>query len=150
MAVQSLSWVTIGVDCDSKAHGVAVYRGHSLVELLMMTTPQLIERFAHLENVLFSIEDTMANEFIYTRNKHKSKEAQSKIAMYVGRNQQASVELVRWLDHVGVRYRLIPPQTGNWANNEEQFKRLTGWSGRSNPDTRSASFMGFLALGDKR
>lgn len=144
--------ITIGVDCDSKAHGVAVYQGHKLVELSCLTTPEVVERFAQDEGVYFAIEDTTANKMVYARNEHVSKSAQSNIAMKVGQNQQACIELVRWLAYYGAAYRLIPPTSGNWASvkMKTQFERITGWKGSSNKDTRSAAFFGFLALGDKR
>lgn len=86
----------------------------------------------------------MANQFVYTRNEKASKAAQSKVAMHIGRCQQVQVELMRWLDHMGIAYRLHKPQRGNWSKDKTTFERVTGWSGKSNEDTRSAAYFGFL------
>lgn len=142
--------VVIGVDPDSTAHGVAIYRTGSLEELKtldLMGIWSLISMEAYGGTLpLFSIENVMANQFVYARNQHWNKAAQSKIAMHIGRCQQAQVELMRMLDHLAIPYVLHKPVNGNWAKNKAQFERATGWSGRSNEDTRSAAYFGHLAL----
>ncbi|NKI17420.1 hypothetical protein HCU74_08320 [Spongiibacter sp. KMU-166] len=110
----------------------------------MATAIEVVERLE--PGMLFSIEDVMVNTFVYKRNRHASSAAQSKIAMQVGRVQQAQEELVRLLNHYGAKVVLQPPQRGNWAKNKRLFEQATGWTGRSNDDTRSAAFFGWLAL----
>lgn len=142
--------VVIGVDPDSKAFGVAEYRNGVLESLLMLELLAVVEKglFARQLGceVLFSIENVMANQFVYTRNRKASKAAESKVAMSIGRCQQAQVELQRMLDHYEIPYVLHRPQAGNWADKRELFQKITGWTGNSNPDTRSAAYFGFLAL----
>ena len=146
----SHSTITIGIDPDSKAHGAAVYRDGVLSELGMMTLMDVMTSINSEENsttpLLFSIEDVMANQFVYARNQHSSKAAQSTIAMRTGRCQQAQVELMRLLDCLQIDYELHKPTKNNWANNKPMFERATGWTKRSNEDTRSAAYFGYLAL----
>jgi len=146
--------IVIGVDPDSDRHGVAFYEGGVLKDLQMMDTPVLIGYITRRqcimdqvrESILLSIENVKVNQFVYSRNKQSSKAAESKIAMYIGRNQQAQIELEKWLAHYDIPYVLHPPQKGNWAKNKAQFEKVTGWQDKSNEDTRSAAFFGYLAI----
>src|SRR5690606_36446662 len=141
---------TIGVDPDSERFGIAAYFAGNLK---VCATATIVEIFTqHLPewlkfgDVQFSIENVMVNQFVYARNRKGSTANQSKIAMHIGRCQQAQVALMRWLDHYGIPYVLHKPQKGNWADNKAQFEKVTGWTGRSNPDTRSAVYFGYLSL----
>lgn len=138
--------IVIGVDPDSKKHGIAIYKDGKLVELNEWGIVELIENSHTLRgNVLFSIEDVASQNFVYARNVN-SKAVQSNIAMKVGRCQQSQIEFQRMLDHLGFKYVLHKPQKGNWAKNKANFERITGWTKRSNEDTRSAAYFGFLAI----
>ena len=55
-------------------------------------------------------------------------------------------EIMRELDSRGIPYELHKPSGGNWADNKVRFERVTGWKGRSNPETRSAAYFGYLAV----
>jgi len=118
-----------------------------LYALESQTTPQLIEQWkreAGKYPVLFSMENVLKQNFVYARNAKQSKAAHAKVALSVGRCQQAQFELMQWLDHLQIPYVLHPPQAGNWAKNKPFFEKATGWTGRSNADTRSAAYFGFL------
>lgn len=140
----------IGIDPDSEAHGFALYKDGRLVEMERKTTIQIVDMLIGYDetgdNVLFSIEDVMRNQFIYGRNEQKNKFMQGKVGMHVGRCQQAQVELIRWLEYYGIPYQLHKPQRGNWAKNKDLFEKVTGWSLRSNEDCRSAAYFGMLAV----
>ena len=141
--------IVLGCDPDSEAHGIAIYRDGKLEQLEKWNISDLITFLAgsdDLDNLLFSIEDVMRNQFVYARNRHSSKSAQSKIAMHIGRCQQSQVELERVLTHFGVKYELHSPSRKNWHNDKALFERVTGWSKRSNDDNRSAAYFGFLAI----
>ena len=145
--------IVLGCDPDSEAHGIAIYRDGKLEQLEKWNISDLITFLAgsdDLDNLLFSIEDVMRNQFVYARNRHSSKSAQSKIAMHIGRCQQSQVEFQRVLGHFGVRFVLYPPSKGNWAKNKPLFEKATGWTARSNEDGRSASYFGYLALADRQ
>lgn len=140
--------IVIGVDPDADRHGVATYVDGNLTELKMLNCVELMDEISHLGDMaLVSIEDVMANKFVYSRNRGGSKSVQSKIAMQIGQCQQAQKELMQWLEWYEIPYVLHKPQKGNWAKDRAQFEKVTGWMGRSNGDTRAAAFFGYLALG---
>lgn len=137
----------IGIDPDSKAHGVAVYKGGKLVNLYEANNVGLVERIKNdCNHMVFSIEDVCANKFVYGRNNKGGKSLVSNIAMKVGRCQQAQLELMNWLDYLKITYVLHKPQKSNWAKNKAQFEKVTGWNKRSNEDTRSAAYFGYLEV----
>ena len=143
---------TIGIDPDSEKHGVAIYVDGKLETIDSLGEVEIVQMVNDLrcnvtQDIVFGIEDVMANQFIYRANQKSSKAAQSRVGISVGRCQQAQVSLMRWLDHLDVEYRLFKPQRGNWAEKKAHFERVTGWTARSNKDTRSAAFFGYLALG---
>lgn len=152
----SVPKIIVGIDPDADKHGFAVYKQENqraalcelaqknLMEIMDFISPFLKTQTHH--TLLFSIEDVMVNQFVYKRNTHESKAAQSKIAMNTGRCQQSQVELTRLLDYVGIEYVLHPPQKDNWADNEKLFMLATSWKGSSNADKRSAAYFGYLAI----
>ena len=138
--------IVVGIDPDSHRHGVAFYEDGKLKRLHCMDRVQIIEEIRFCADVLISIEDVLQNNFIYRANVKSSKSAQSKVGIHIGRCQQAQTELMRDLDYYNIPYVLHKPQKGNWAKDKNQFEKVTGWSGRSNSDTRSAAFFGYLGL----
>lgn len=139
--------IVVGIDPDAKASGVAVFYNGELLKLKSCTTVEIVNELKNkASDVLVSIEDVMANQFVYSRNQKASKAAQSKVAMHIGRCQQVQVEIMQWLDAMGVPYKLHKPQRGNWAKDKSRFEKITGWKGRSNEDTRSAAYFGFLEV----
>lgn len=145
--------VVFGCDPDSEAHGIAKYVDGKLFSLMQLNLSEIIHLALHHKecghDVVFSIEDVQSNKFVYARNEHKSKAAQSSIAMRVGRCQQAQVEMQRMLDHHRIPYSLFPPCRSNWADNKPFFERVTGWKGQSNSDTRSAAYFGMLKVQER-
>lgn len=150
----------IGIDPDSKAHGVAIYENKKLVELCNLQLMDIVTRFLIPATCcLFSVENVIANKPIFSNKTQKTKNAQGRVGQNVGQCKQSQIELVRALDYYDANYILINPQRGNWgtsksanetATKTKTFKKATGWDGRSNSDTRSAAFFGFLALSANR
>ena len=103
----------IGIDPDTQAHGVARYHNGVLVELKNLALFPLLDYIDGLNDVYLSIENVLANEFVYSRNESDKKKVQSKVAMHVGRCQQSQVELMRALDHFHYTYEIHKPQAGN-------------------------------------
>ena len=139
--------VIVGVDPDSNAHGIAIYIDGKLVSLhewQLMDIHCYVLQLGVVDELFFSIENVLANTFIYERNEKDTKRIQSKVGIAVGRCQQAQMELMRLLDYHGVPYQTFKPMRGNWAADKKMFERITGWTGRSNADTRSAAFFGYL------
>lgn len=140
--------IVFGVDPDSAKHGVAIYTNGRLEDLLSLSLFEIYDRVNELKDhdILFSIEDVCANNFVYARNVQQTKGAMAKVGMGIGKCQQSQVELMRMLDYLGIRHIQYPPTKSNWAKNKAMFQKLTGWNGRSNEDTRSAAYFGFLGL----
>lgn len=140
--------ITIGIDPDAEKHGVAIFEGVKLIDLKMWQITDVIKFIESNKEkeIQFSIEDVMANKFIYARNEKQNKTVQSKIAMSIGRCQQSQVELMRILEHYGIKYKCWKPTSSNWAKNKKQFERITGWVKSSNEDNRSGAYFGFLMV----
>jgi hypothetical protein len=147
----------VGIDPDVERHGFALYTDGNLVECTTKTTIETVLFASEMRgsfagvmrgSVLFSIENVMANSFVYSRNQKSTKQAECKVALSIGRNQQAQAELQKWLDYYSIPYVLHKPQAGNWKTDKEAFEKITGWTGRSNDDSRSAAFFGYKALVD--
>lgn len=133
----------IGIDPDSKAHGVAIYKNGKLVELKTMTLMQLYECVNHsIDEEEIHIEDVCSNNASF-HGKGQSVRVQKDIGRRIGMVQQAQTELVRMLESLGVPYKLHKPSK-QWKKDKTHFEQVTGWRGRSNEDTRSAAYFGFL------
>lgn len=142
-----MAQMIVGVDPDSQKSGVAIYLDGKLESLRLMSTVEIVTEILQASpDVMFSIENVLANNMLYARNRHGSTSVQNKIALSVGRCQNAQFELMQWLDHYKTPYVLHAPQKGNWADNKPLFEKVTGWKGQSNADTRSASYFGYLGL----
>ena len=147
--------VTIGVDPDSRLHGVAVYEFGKLIALHCITRNELVDLICTYENPIVSIENVLLSNAVHSNKKTKSGSVNSAIARKIGCNQQAQYELMCVLDRKGIGYMLQKPAS-SWKGDrgtklqreaqKKQFKLVTGWDGKSNSDTRSAAYMGFLAL----
>lgn len=147
--MKSSEYFVVGIDPDSKQHGVAIYQGVKLASLHMLATPYLVEKLLEVREqgiMRVIIEHTDANKFIYARNETGNAKVRTKKGMGVGKNQQAQCEVCGWLDYHNIEYKLVKPSRDNWAEDKARFNRITGWKGTSNKDTRSAAFFGFLGL----
>jgi len=141
----------IGIDPDSSAHGVAIYEDGKLKELNQWALPEIITFLTQIQSkddCLFSIEDMKAKKCVYKQHSAKKVRPQGEIGRRLGMCQQSQIELERMLTTLEIPFKLIKPQSGNWADTKlkSQFEKLTGWNKRSNADTRSAAFFGYLAL----
>lgn len=140
----------VGIDPDSDKHALAFFENGKLIELKSMDLMAIVN-YAWPKDTLFSIEHVNKNKFVYARNIQEKQKLQDRVAMGVGKCQQAQVELCRALAFLGFGYQLVAPQRGNWAKDKKRFEMITGWKGRSNEDTRSAAYFGFLlANGGKK
>lgn len=143
--------ILIGIDPDSKAHGVAIYVNGKLENLHMWTTPEIVAYlYDKREHVRFAIEDVKRNNSVWKKKGVKNFKANTEVGRSLGLVQQSQVELERWLDVMQIPYECIKPQRGNWAKLKGPFEKATGWAGRSNADTRSAAFIGMLGLRRKK
>ncbi len=145
-----MSKLIIGVDPDSKAHGVAIYHDKKLVKLECLTLMQiheLLHKDYWNENVIFAIENVAAKKTTFNKTFVSNPRANTRVSNSVGMCQQAQIELERMLDYLGFRY-IHCSISNNWKSQagKKQFEIATGWKGRSNEDTRSAAWMGYKLL----
>jgi len=140
--------VVIGCDPDSKAHGVAVYMDGRLIELRsfeLLELQQYIEQDCcgsnsielHIENVCG------VSAAFNARDRKTNLNVKLKIAQHIGMCKQAQVEVERMAEANGVK--VVKHKISKmWKKDKAQFEKVTGWSGHSNEDTRSASWFGYL------
>ena len=143
-----MSKVIIGIDPDSKAHGVAIYNDGKLIELFSMPLPELvnlIDKTSIYKSASWSIENVCGMGAVFQQRQTKNKNVNSSMAKRIGMCQQAQTELQRFLDFYGVEYKLHKISK-TWKKDKKQFELVTGWKGRSNEDTRSAAYFGWLGL----
>ena len=145
-----MSKIIIGIDPDSKAHGVAVYNNGELTILksmpLMELSFELRSYNMPLGSVEVHIEDVCATSAAFNARDRKTNiNVKLKMAQHIGMCKQAQVELERvceWYKIKVVHHKI----SKMWKKDKSQFEKVTGWTGRSNEDTRSAAYFGFLGL----
>ena len=141
--------IVIGVDPDSDKHGVAVYADGNLCDLVSLSRVDLIKiGLKYRErgfDVIFSIEDVMANQSTWRAGGAASKAVAAKMGHGIGRLYQALHELIMDIKSNNFEYRL-KKVSSSWkdASGKRIFESVTGWDGRSNEDTRSAAYFGWL------
>lgn len=146
-----MSKMIIGVDPDSSKSGFAVYYNGKLVELVcyslidiyhfikceLTDTSQEIE--LHIENVK-GVSGIFAQ-----RTAGKNKAVALKMAQHVGMCKQVQTEIERIAESLNVKV-VHHKASKVWKKEKDQFEKITGWTGRSNEDSRSAAYFGFLGL----
>lgn len=152
-----MSKIIIGIDPDSSKHGVAVYYDGKLEELhslTLMGLHQLIEdNLIDIANDLnfdieVHIEDVKANNAVFMKPQKMTQKllAEAKArGRTLGMCQQSQTEVERLIDTWDIK--VIKHKISKmWKKDKAQFDKVTGWTGRSNEDTRSAAYFGFLGL----
>jgi len=146
-----MSKIVIGVDPDSDKHGVAEYWDGKLVNLYsmrLMDLRDLLEDIKPRDSIEIHIEDVcgISNSGFHVRAKDplpvKLKKAEN-----VGMCKQAQREVEYLAEYLGIKL-IKHPISKRWKSQQEkiQFEKVTGWTGRSNEDTRSGAYMGYLGL----
>jgi len=147
--------IVVGVDPDSKAHGIAIYENEKLTELQCMTIFDIYDLICDLrskydnDEILFSIEDVKANNAVFMKQKpyYSGKDlAEVKArSRKLGMVQQSQTELERMLSHIGIKF-INHKISKAWKKEKALFEKINGWTGRSNEDTRSAAYFGWLGI----
>lgn len=89
------------------------------------------------------LEDVEAIKATFMR-KGQNPAAMRKIAQNVGQVKQTARLIKEMADYFGVDIVMVKPLGGlakSAKKNADLFKRLTGWEGRSNEDTRDAAML---------
>lgn len=143
--------IIIGIDPDSDKHGVAIYVDGELKKLSSYTIMNFIIWLNHRDmdhgrNVEIHIEDVCANSAVY-RNKGNVN-IQQRLARDLGKCQQSQIELERVFKHFDIpviKHKI----SKNWKDSKTGkvlLERHTGWTGKSNEDTRSGAWFGYLGV----
>ena len=140
----------IGCDPDVDGKGFAIYEdgflvalnAYSMIELVQITQSAIDIKV----KVELHIEDVNGNKSSsFNHNAKQSKQVQNKISESVGRCKQMQLEVEKIAEHFDIKI-VRYPVSSQWKNaaGKKEFERLTGWKGRSNEDTRSAAYFGYL------
>lgn len=140
-----MSKITIGIDPDSKAHGVAVYIDGKLIALSSMELFSLYEcieqDYQCLGDVEIHIENVCGNNSVFRQVGNKN--VQQSMGRRLGMCQQSQIEVERMAEVIEVK--VVKHKISKmWKKDKAQFEKVTGWGGRSNEDTRSAAYFGWL------
>jgi len=141
--------IIIGIDPDSKAHGVAVYIDGRLDRLECLTLYWLIDVLDFYNNtdndIEIHIEDVCAMSAVFRQRQGSNQSINMKMSSSIGKCQQSQIELERFIHHRAIK--VVKHKISKmWKKERKQFEKLTGWIGQSNEDTRSAAYFGFLGL----
>jgi len=139
----------IGIDPDSNRHGVAEYWDGELVNLhsmRLMDLRDLLEDIKPRNEIEIHIEDVCAKKATW-HAKDKTAAVKATADQRVGMCKQAQREVEYLAEYLGIKI-VKHTISKRWKSQREktQFEKVTGWTGRSNEDTRSAAYFGFLGL----
>lgn len=145
-----MSKIIIGIDPDSKAHGVAVYMDGKLTGLNCLTLVDIVKMIPQWQEldkgVEFHIEDVNGVSSAFgARDRKTNINVKLKMAQHIGMCKQSQIELERFL----ASFLIFPIKhkiSKMWKKDKAQFELVTGWNGRSNEDTRSAAYFGWLGV----
>jgi len=138
--------IIVGISPGVGSHSVAVYECGELIDSTNLQIIGIIERFAGVE-VLFSIENTLAEKFSCKRSQYKNTAIQTGLAVNFGRRQQSQVELQRFLDHFNKPHTAYAKKRMEWESGLSEFEAVTGWA-KGVEAGRDAAYVGYLALRD--
>jgi hypothetical protein len=139
-----MSKIIIGCDPDSKAHGIAVYSDGELLDLRCMSLVDIMNYTDWDDSFEVHIEDVNGVSAAFmARDKKANIHVKLKMAQNIGMCKQAQLELERFFESKGVK--IVHHKISKmWKKDKSQFEKVTGWTGRSNEDTRSAAYFGWL------
>jgi len=144
-----MSKIIIGIDPDSKAHGVAIYVDGRLDRLECLTLYWLMDALEFYNNanndIEVHIEDVCAMSAVFRQRQGSNQAINMKMSNAIGKCQQSQIELERFIHHRAIK--VVKHKISKmWKKERKQFEKVTGWIGQSNEDTRSAAYFGFLGL----
>lgn len=130
--------IIIGIDPDLKKSGVAIL-GDSL-KLKTMTFAETVDLFRSQQEVIKKvvIEAGWLNKKANFRSTH-SKRVDEQISKRVGENHATGKLLVEMAKSFNLNVVEVRPT--RTKKNAEEFKRITGYVGRTNPEIRDAGML---------
>ena len=152
-----MSKIIIGIDPDSKAHGVAVYLDGKLIGCEAMTLLSIYFMLTEwvngvknidINDVTVHIENVCGMNAVFRQRQKTNQAVSMKMSNGVGKCQQSQVELERVFEYFGVK--IVKHKISKaWKKDKLQFEKVTGWTGRSNEDTRSSAYFGFIGARER-
>lgn len=130
--------IIIGIDPDLKKSGVAIL-GDSL-KLKTMTFAETVDLFRSQQEVIKKvvIEAGWLNKKANFRSTH-SKRVDEQISKRVGENHATGKLLVEMAKSFNLN--VVEARPTRTKKNAEEFKRITGYVGRTNPEIRDAGML---------
>ena len=148
----------IGIDPDKTKCGVVecVDGKFNIESYKKYNTAMVIEDVPVWVNqgYVFAVEDVNKNKATYYRRGMTNQSVANNISQKVGMVKAAGTIIVDYIEHHGGQVILVSPGIGKQTKKDaELFKRLTGYTGRTNEDTRDAYWIAHYAYnklkGDK-
>lgn len=135
----------IGIDPDIKDSGFALYnlKERKLELVTNYSFFDLLKKFNELKDKisLVRIEAGWINKKSNFHNRPgQSKEAGEKIASNVGANAEIGRKIAEMCDSLNIPYDLVKP-LGTKNIDSKLFKRITGYTKRTNQDSRDAAML---------
>lgn len=147
--------VVIGIDPDSNKNGIAIYRNGVLIELLNLNSIQFYKWIVENEKqslknntIIIHMENPKGNNSsAFNHNKSLTQGAKNKISERVGMVKQAQTSIEQVAGELGIQV-VLHRVSSQWkkGRNKVLFEKVTNWKGRSNEDTRSAAWFGYLGI----
>ena len=151
--------IHIGIDPDIEKPGVAIIKDGKYTAVHSLTMPVLFDLIAECkgeECVTFYVEDVRTDTATYYRNKStaRNKQAvQDTISQRVGMVKGAAMTICHVIKHYGCKLVMVKPKSRahkDAKHEADYFKRVTGWQGRTNQDSRDAAMLIFQFLKQDR
>lgn len=131
----------IGIDPDMRKCGVCAYQGGKIETLMSEDVSQILHSIPDCVKggEIFALENVNAIKTIYAKNRKGGQAVQSRIAQNVGMVKAAATIIQDYIEHHGGKVILVPPGIGKQTKKDAKlFEKLTGYTGRTNEDTRDA------------
>lgn len=143
--------VVIGIDPDSEKHGFALYVDGKINNIKSMSLVE-INKFIMIEIADFDVVEVHMEDVcsvsasFMARDRNANINVKLKMAQHIGMCKQAQIELERLFDSYEIKVvkHKISKSWKDAKTGKAMFEKATGWKGRSNEDTRSAAYFGFL------
>ena len=145
----------IGCDPDVDGKGFAIYEDGKLDDLGTFSLIDLYRLIDYLLNhdreqseIELHIEDLNGNKSSsFNHRSRQTKQVQNKISESVGRCKQIQLEVEKVAEHFNIKI-VHHPVSSKWKSSagKKEFEAVTGWTGRSNEDNRSAAYFGYIGV----
>lgn len=143
----------VGIDPDLVKCGVAVVVDGRLTELQGLHFFDLLEFIdLHRDQAEFILEAVETDKATYQRPGTSNRQMQ-RISQNVGQVKGIGRLIAEYLERADANFHLVRPLSGTakrCKTDTALFKRITGWSGSSNGDTRDAAMLALYGKRDRR